>query len=418
MQQIRKLQPLSSQIAAPFVTVEFGGAQFGLQDKFRGSVRDSRYVTQLTASKKASGQVNTYRLMMNYVVEPGADPNYIDYIISNSQDRKILFTYGDASQPEYAYVKEQAIISSIVPNFSFSSNSIAYTINATSSVSLSYSIARTFPAVSDQPSKVLEWLLWTDTDNGLLQLFSGMRDKAKVLAAGWIPRNDAKVYIDEAKDTSPLDYARLLLSKMIAPDGSFYAMIIHDEPSNIDGPYFEIVNSILHQGKANYYSVDIDVGYPSDVPVYSFTPTVNTSLALITPFQESLDANRMININVAGQPEMTSVPSLAIKSGSAKPQLQQWWKTMSSYPITAKLRTRGLIKPSILCDYLRINVLFFGQPHTLGGYYMVTAQEDSISRTGYSTELSLIRVEGLEIDTLSSSGTSPVNPGAASATTM
>ena len=66
---------------------------------------------------------------------------------------------------------------------------------------------------------------------------------------------------------------------------------------------------------------------------------------------------------------------------------------MTTYPVKATLTTRGLIKPSILCDYLDINVLFFGQPYTYSGKYMVTAQEDSISPSGYTTKLSLVRVE-------------------------
>ena len=67
---------------------------------------------------------------------------------------------------------------------------------------------------------------------------------------------------------------------MQAADNSFFAMIIHDEPDNLDGPYFEIINSNLHQGVGNHYSVDIDIGYPSDTQVFSFTPSQNTSLAL------------------------------------------------------------------------------------------------------------------------------------------
>ena len=58
------------------------------------------------------------------------------------------------------------------------------------------------------------------------------------------------------------------------------------------------------------------------------------------------------------------------------------------------LPCKGLIKPSILCDYLKINIYFFGQKYNYSGYYMVVAQKDTIDLSGYSTELSLIRVEG------------------------
>ncbi|MCM1323006.1 MAG: hypothetical protein NC218_02370 [Acetobacter sp.] len=399
MQPVNKLQTLNSIISTPFVTAEFGGAQFGLRDKFNShtKVRDVRYITSLTVDKKASGQVNTYSLALSYVVEPGADPNWLDLVISNSTDRKILFSYGDMSQPEYSYSKEQAIITKVTPDIQIASNVIKYNISATSSVALSYSIKRNFQARKAKPSTVIIEQLFTNTENGLLELFGGMRDKAKVLEKGWIATNDKEVYIDGAKDISPLDYLRLLVSKMEAADNSFFAMLIHDEPDNIDGPYFEVINSNLHQGAGNRYSVEIDVGYPSDTPVFSFTPTQNASLALITPYQKKYDEKLIMNVNEQGEFLKAGTPSLAIKNGSADQSLKTWWNTMTGYPVNATLRTRGLIKPSILCEYLDINVLFFGQPYNYSGFYMVTGQKDVIDLTGYYTDLSLVRVEGKNV---------------------
>lgn len=395
MQTVRKLQSLDSIIASPFITAEFGGATFGLRrNSNRNKVRDIRYVTGLEVTKKASGQVNTYQLGMTYVIEPGADPNWLDLVISNATDRKILFSYGDSSQPEYSYVKEQAIISKVVPTIQVASNSIQYAISATSSVSLSYSTKRSYASKMAKPSSVIFDLLYVDQTSGLLELFSGMRNRQKVELLGWIATNDKAVFIDGVADTTPLDYIRLLLGKMQAADNSFFAMIIHDEPDNLDGPYFEIINSNLHQGVGNHYSVDIDIGYPSDTQVFSFTPSQNTSLALITPFQRKYDSKLIANINDEGEFESSGTPSLAMKNGSADVSFQNWWKNMTNYPINAVLKTRGLIKPSILCDYLHINILFFGQKYNYSGYYMVTGQKDYINLGGYQTELSLVRVEG------------------------
>lgn len=397
MQPVRKLQSLDSLIAVPFITCEFGGQQFGLRNTYNNKtkVRDIQYATSLIVEKKASGAVDTYTMTLSYVVTPGADPNYIDLLISSAPDRKILFSYGDISQPEYSYKKEQAIITQVVPNVNISSSTISYTFSATSSVSLSYSVAKNFPArTRTKPSDAIYDLLYGDTSNGLLDLFSGMRSRSKVESMGWICSSDVAVDIEAMKDISPLQYLRYLLSLMRSADNSFYAMLIHDEPETEDGPYFEVVNSVLHQGKGNTYSVDIDVGYPSDTQVYQFTPSQNTSLALITAYQEKFDTPRAININDIGQPETKMTASLAIKNGKASPELVQWWKSMTTYPVKATLKTRGLIKPSILCDYLRINIYFFGQKYNYSGYYMVVAQKDVIDMSGYSTELSLVRVEG------------------------
>ncbi len=396
MQTVRKLQSLNSIISAPFVTTQFGGAEFGLRKKINNQyARDIRYIAGLTVEKKASGQVNKYTLGLNYVIEPGADPNWLDLVISNAQDRKILFSYGDSSQPEYSYVKEQAIITKVAPTIQVASNSIQYSISATSSVALSYSIKRNYPEKYGKPSDLIFDLLYNDASSGLLDLFSGMRNRKKVEQNGWIARNDRPIYVGGEKDITPLDYIRLLLSKMSATDGSFFAMIIHDEPDNLDGPYFEIINSNLHQGVGSHYSVDIDIGYPSDTPVLSFTPSQNTSLALITPYQKKFDEKLIININEEGEFQKASTPSLAIKNGSADTAFMNWWTNMTNYPVNAVLRTRGLIKPSILCDYLHLNILFFGQPYNYSGYYMVTGQKDEINLSGgYSSELSLVRVEG------------------------
>jgi hypothetical protein len=393
MQELKTLQSL---VAAPFVTCSFGGETFGLSNRMNPitGVRDINYITSLVVDKKASGTVNTYQLSMTYTIEPGSDPNYIDYIISKSLDRKIVFTYGDMSQPEYSYVKEQAIITNIVPTVSISSNSIQYTISATSSVALSYAISRPFQKRSNvKPSDLILEVLYAN-NSGLLKLFTGMRDKQQVLAKGWIARNDIPVHIEAILDKSPLEYIRILVSKMRAADGSFFAMIIHDEPDNTDGPYFEIVNSNLYQGQGNTYSLDIDVGYPGKVPVFSFSASQNTSLALITAYQDKMDRGRIIDINDDGSLLTTSTPSLAIRNGAASTELYNWWRAMTSYPITASLSTRGLIKPSILCDYIRINVLFFGQKYNYSGLYMVTGQKDTINAQGYRTDLTLTRVKG------------------------
>ena len=46
----------------------------------------------------------------------------------------------------------------------------------------------------------------------------------------------------------------------------------------------------------------------------------------------------------------------------------------------------------MLMSYIKINTLFYGQKDLASG--LVTEQQDTISGSGYSTELTLLRVAG------------------------
>lgn len=65
---------------------------------------------------------------------------------------------------------------------------------------------------------------------------------------------------------------------------------------------------------------------------------------------------------------------------------------MTQYPISAELTIKGLLRPSILMTYLKVNVLFYGKPHIATGTYMITQQVDSLSSSGYKTVLTLKRI--------------------------
>ena len=106
---------------------------------------------------------------MKYVITPESDPNYVDMVLSKAIDRKISFTYGDISQPEYSYKDEQGIITNVVPRVDYKKNTIDYTITATSSTTLSYSQKVNFDYLIDQPSSQLLRVLY-DTSYGLLDL--------------------------------------------------------------------------------------------------------------------------------------------------------------------------------------------------------------------------------------------------------
>lgn len=67
---------------------------------------------------------------------------------------------------------------------------------------------------------------------------------------------------------------------------------------------------------------------------------------------------------------------------------------MTQYPISASLTIKGLLRPAILMNYLKINTLFYGHKHISSGYYIITKQIDTIDTSGYKTNLSLTRIQG------------------------
>ena len=67
---------------------------------------------------------------------------------------------------------------------------------------------------------------------------------------------------------------------------------------------------------------------------------------------------------------------------------------MTQFPITAKLTIKGLLRPSLLMTYIKVNTYFFGHKHVSSGLYIITRQEDSIDSNGYKTTLSLTRISG------------------------
>ena len=390
------LNNLTSVIEVPYVSVKFGGHTFGLTDTINPETktRDIDYITDLTIKRQASGQVNVYTLTLVYVIKPGDDPNKIDKILSKDENRSIVFSYGDLSQPRFTYREEKAIITNVKPTIDVKTAKISYVITATSSASVNYSIRRSYEKVFDKPSKKIYDLLYTERDNGLLELFPSMANRSLVEDKSLIVQNDLEVEIAAQQNVSPLDRLRFLVAQMQSNTNSFYGLVIHDysdEEKTIEGQWFEVVNSNL---RPTNYLLDVDIGYPSNTKVFDFQVNNDTSFALITKFTNEVDTSRVININSDGAFTESNDPSFVINDGRVNNVLKSWWKTMTSFPVNATLRVRGLFVPAILAENIKINVFFFGRKYTYSGKYMVTGQTDYISTTGYRTILDLVRTEG------------------------
>jgi hypothetical protein len=76
-----------------------------------------------------------------------------------------------------------------------------------------------------------------------------------------------------------------------------------------------------------------------------------------------------------------------------KERNKTWWTQMTQFPITARLTIKGLVRPTLIMDYLKLNVLFYGNKHISSGIYVITKQEDKIDASGYRTTLTLLRVK-------------------------
>ena len=67
---------------------------------------------------------------------------------------------------------------------------------------------------------------------------------------------------------------------------------------------------------------------------------------------------------------------------------------MTEFPISAVIDFKGLVRPTLLVSYVKLNVVYYGRKHISSGTYIITKQVDSISSAGYKTTLNLQRIKG------------------------
>lgn len=391
------LQPLSSphRVEVPFAKIQFGGETFGFMPNLKNSVTgaiNSDFVTSLSVEKFGSGAVNKYTAELVYVIDQYSDPNYVDMVISKATDRKIVFEYGDLSQPDYSYKNETGIISDIVPNVDYKNNTIRYTITATSSTSLNYSLKKFFPKrKSTQPSRVIYEILYNNVEYGLLDLLPGMLDRSYVEDMGWIPTNDLAVDIDEKKNMAPIDYILYLVSLMKGTHGEYFYFKIFDAMNENQIPHFEIRNTL---SKKSNEMLAIDIGLPGSIPVFNFSVNQNTSFSQLIRYQGKLDSNLYQDFGFNGDPMYKNFYSDQVFSGNPSEARKLWWEKMLSFPLSATLETCGLYVPAEIVQSVLLNIYFFGKKYNHSGEYLIMGQKDSISRRGFRTTLELLRISG------------------------
>lgn len=404
----------TNRVEAPFVRVKIGGVVFGVFERQSKQIDDRNgvvsklatqypnYIQNLTV-KKINGAVNTYNLTIVYQITENSDPNFFEKIFGSvSNTFRINFTYGDAMLPEYIYREEDAIITKITNQFDMQRAKITYTIEAVSTSSLTLSGTYTFPARRAKPSDVIKQLL-RDSRYHLTDVFKGMRDMGLVEQNGFIASDDKIVQIPTCTNMSILEYIAFLVTYM-NPTGNtnssaikqnVYSLATFEDVTNTyGGSYFKVQKLQRAQSALNQLcTYTVDIGYPSSNVVSSFDVKNNQNWSLYYNYNRELNNTDYLK-RIDHDGNITSIysPQLTNTKFDMNEKDSTWWTKVTQYPIEASMKIKGLLRPAILMQYVKINVWYFGRKHLLSGYYIITSQEDKIGIGGYWTTLGLLRV--------------------------
>lgn len=399
-------------IEAPFVIVKIGDYTFG---NYTGKINKSVLGTTLKVTypnfmkgitvSKINGQVNTYTVNMTYAITENDDPNMLEKVFSSVKNsREMTLTYGDWNSPSNIYREETALITSVKSNVSMSASKIEYTISGVSNTLTLNSALYDFPERYAKPSDVIRELLY-NSSYGLNKIFTGMINKSQVNNNNLIASDDKQVRIPARSSTSTLDYISFLVENMSSTNtkknsevtDSIYQMCIMDDSINeFGGPYFKVKKvstSVSRSDETNAW--EVDVGYPGKNFVTNFEINNDESWSILYDYKDKIDQSSYAYlINNEGELIVQDSPSLmrSRKKKIVTERNRTWWTQMTQFPITAKLTMKGLVRPTLIMDYVKLNVLFYGQKHISSGIYVITQQEDTINSSGYRTTLTLLRV--------------------------
>jgi len=413
----------SNLVEAPYIIVKIGDYTFGSYTKDGTLERANstmrvtypNYMKSITINK-TNGVLNQYTLEMTYQIVPGKDPNLLDRVFSTiSGTREITISYGDWNTfTAGAYKEEQAIVTKVTSKVDFASSSINYTLSCTSKA-LS-AAAQTFPfdpVKGKSGSQIIDELL-NNSKYGLKDIFPAMADDEFVKANKLIPWDDRAIEI-EAQNMDTLKYLNYVVASMSANTNndnsvikdSTYHLVIMDD---LDGLYFKIIKvgtSTRSIVSDNIYEVDI--GYPTNTLVTGFDINTDNSWAILYNYADKIEMNKYVySIDNNGNVRSDYVDATGAISAYNKRVTEinkTWWTKMTQFPITATLTIKGLLRPAILMNYVRINSYFYGQKHVSSGLYIITKQEDTINTSGYRTVLNLTRISGDDDETQSYSQT-------------
>lgn len=397
-------------VSAPFIRVDIGGYSFGVYEEqtrkldksglWRNvSVKYPNYIQSLNI-KKINGTVNTYNLTFVYPITYDSDPNFFEKVFSSVSDtRKITFTYGDSMLPEDVYLNEEALITNVTSNLEVNSSRITYNVTAIGDTAVSLASQNSWDPVYEQPSKIIAGLI-ADESYHLTEIFYGMKNRSPY---EFIDCNDARVEIPACPNKSIMDYIATLVSYMV-PNNSVKDTVIQngiytlatyeDTTGKYEGPYFEVrLVETNSPALKNLCSYTIDIGYQTANVVEDFSLKDNQNWSIFYNYNKTASTMDYVKrLDSKGKLEYIYNPQLTNGHFDLEENNKTWWTRVTEFPIEATIKIRGLLRPAILMNYVKINVWFYGHKHLTSGYYLITGETDDIGTSGYHTTISLLRV--------------------------
>ena len=405
-----RLLSYPSLVEAPFVILKVGDYSFGTYEKSgklssKLNVQYPNFIDGMQV-QKVNGTVNQYTIKLVYQIEAGNDPNFVDKIFSKVGYGLVHISYGDWMCPTFIYSEEEALITNVKSEVDFSSSRITYTVSCTSNSIALASTLFNFPMRKAKPSDVILEML-KDNQYGLKTLFTGMTNMTRVMSKGLIATNDKVVEIPSKEGMDPLSYLNYLVTCMssttngkddILKNSTYYLTVHDDIRSELGGPYFTITE-VKSQTKtlSTFDTYEVDVGFPSENLVTRFNIVDNNSWALLYNYASEINKQQHVySIDSSGKIVTRYSPNIttSTKDFITTEAQKTWWTNMTQFPITATLEIKGLLRPSMLMSYVRVNAMFYGQRHISSGLYIITKQIDDIGRNGYKTTLTLVRIGG------------------------
>lgn len=383
-------------VEAPTILLDFNGIKIGGYGN-KGDIYPN-YISGMTV-EKVNGKINNYTINLTYQIRPGEDPNFIDKLISRTGYRNPLkIIYGDSMYEGGYFKDEELVITNVTHNEDISSYKINYIITAISSIGISKTAFKNFTSTSSKPSTEIYNLLYTsgEASNTLLSMFPGMQNRTLVSSYNLIPTTDSVINISSMTNVSPISRLSYLTAAMTSESGSksSYFLTYNDTKNNpLGGAYFkitEVTKTDLNSVNSAVYT--LDVGYPSDNNITNFSINTQDYWSLVYQNTGQLKTWEY-GIDDDGKITAEEV-NLLNKGAYGKNDLlsTKWWEEVTEYPISARVVIKGLLAPAMLMSYIYINTYFYGIKDMASGLYVVTAQKDSIQGSGYTTELTLLRV--------------------------
>lgn len=378
-----------SYIESPYVSVTVGGRTIGTKN-------GEKYPDYLQGVKcrKTNGSVNEYQVSLVHQIAPGDNPNYIDELISKTGYNEIIISFGDSNN-NVNFRDVKCMITNVTTSFDFIGSKINYTIFCTSFAILASTTKHTYPARKDKPSNVIREVLYNKANSTLLEAFPNMRSKGYVDSKGFIPTNDKVVNIDEVKNTNPFNYLVHLVSLMQnEADKSKSSYYLSVEDSLGVFKILEVDNNLTTLNSQFMY--EVNVGYPDNNQVYDFSAKTNYAWAMAYRSDAGINNYKYTIDNVGELKRLNTRAIYKNNSVNSTGGILSYnlWEQLTSYPIQATLTCRGLVKPLLLLQYVKINVIFQGSTRITSGVYIVTQQDDIVDSQGFRTTLSLLRVAG------------------------